>query len=123
MIAKWVDIDGAWRVVIFYDVTDSDAAWVAERFGDAGAMESDCDNLFELFSYPNRAAMISDRDQKMSVVAIGWATDKMQRINSVIHEIDHVQRDICDYYNVPLGSERAAYLQGKLAQELIILES
>lgn len=56
----------------------------------------------------------------MSVVCIGWATSRAEWHNSIVHEIDHVQRDICEYYDVSLGGELAAYVQGYLASEMIL---
>lgn len=38
-----------------------------------------------------------------------------------LHEIDHVQRDVCEYYDVNLGSERAAWLQGYLGREMLVI--
>jgi len=56
----------------------------------------------------------------MSVVCIGWTTSRAEWHSSIVHEIDHVQRDICEYYDVSLGGETAAYLQGYLASEMIL---
>ena len=56
----------------------------------------------------------------MSVVCIGWTTSRAEWHSSIVHEIDHVQRDICEYYDVSLGGELAAYLQGYLASEMIL---
>ena len=121
MIAKWIDIDdGAWRMVVNYDVTLDDMAYIAKQMREVGASQDDIDKAYQLFFEPNHAFTLSDYDQRMSLVCIGWATSRVQWHNSIVHEIDHVQSDICGYYGVELGSEKAAYLQGALAAEMLL---
>lgn len=121
MIAKWIDIDdGAWRIVVNYDVTTAETPWVVKMLRSVNARESDIEDAVTLFREPNKACTVSDPSQRMSVVCIGWATSRAEWHNSIIHEIDHVQRDICNYYDVSLGSETAAYLQGCLGAEMIL---
>jgi hypothetical protein len=52
----------------------------------------------------------------MSVTVIANASSEEQWWNTVVHEIDHLQDAICRYYDVELGTEEAAYLQGYLMQ-------
>jgi hypothetical protein len=121
MIAKWIDIDGGrWRIVVNYDVTPDESIWVEKQLHSVNARESDIDDALRLFYEPNKACTVSDPDERMSVVCIGWTTSRTQWHNSIVHEIDHVQRDICEYYDVSLGGELAAYLQGYLASEMIL---
>lgn len=121
MIAKWIDIDdGAWRLVVNYDVTPEEMPWIEKMLRSVDATESDIDDALALFYAPNKGCTLSDFSQRMSVVCIGWTTSRAEWHNSIIHEIDHVQRDICEYYDVSLGSELAAYLQGYLGAEMIL---
>lgn len=121
MLAKWAEIgDGAWRVVVYYDVTESDMRWVVPQLEKIGVEGVDLDELRGFFEIPNRGLTVSDSGTRMSVVCIGWVTDRSQRNNSIVHEIDHVQRDCCRYYGIVLGSEEAAYVQGELAEKMIL---
>lgn len=121
MIAKWIDIDnGAWRLVVSYDVTPNDMPYISGQLRAAGATEINVKRAYELFHRPNEAFTLSDPDQRMSVVGVGWTTSRAQRHNSIVHEIYHVVRDICDYYGIERNSEEAAYLQGYLAQQMIL---
>ena len=114
MIAKWIDIDGGkWRIVVNYDVTPAEDVWITKQLRSVNAYE-------RLFYEPNRACTVSDPNERMSVVCIGWTTSRTEWHNSIVHEIDHVQRDICEYYDVSLGGETSAYLQGYLASEMIL---
>lgn len=121
MIAKWIDIDnGAWRVVVNYEVTPNDMPYILKQLLAVGASDEDIEKAYGKFYSPNDAFTISDDTQRMSLVCIGWTETRAQYHNSVVHEIDHVQRDICEYYDVSLGGETAAYLQGYLAGEMIL---
>jgi hypothetical protein len=54
----------------------------------------------------------------MSVVAIGLTTDRAQLMNTISHEVKHVQSNICKYYGVAEDSEDAAYLTGYLTMKM-----
>lgn len=86
-----------------------------------GVSEKDREEIKSLFEEPNHGFSVSDTNERMSLVCIGWVTNRWQWFNTIVHEIDHVQRDICEYYNVELGTEEAAYLQGCLAAEMLVL--
>jgi len=121
VIAKWIDIDeGMWRLVVNYNVTHAETPWVEKMLRSVNARESDIEDALTLLFSPNKAFTVSDPAQRMSVVCIGWTTSRAEWHNSIIHEIDHVQRDICEFYGVKLGSELAAYLQGYLGAEMIL---
>ena len=122
MLAKWIDIDnGKWRLVVNYDVTPSDLRYVMGQIDSIGVSEKDREEINSLFDEPNHGFSVSDPNERMSLVCIGWVTSRWQWFNTIVHEIDHVQRDICEYYNVELGTEEAAYLQGCLAAEMLVL--
>lgn len=122
MLAKWIDIDdGHWRVVVNYDVTTADLRYVLGQVDRVGINDNDRERVEVMFDEPNKGFTVSDMGERMSLVCIGWATSREQMVDSIIHEIDHVQRDVCEYYNVALGSERAAWLQGYLGREMLVI--
>ncbi len=69
-----------------------------------------------ILSRPDTGMTVTKPLLNMSVVFISRATSRGQWVDTVMHEIDHVQSAICDYYGVEPGSEDAAYLQGYLAR-------
>lgn len=60
----------------------------------------------------------TDFTKKLSIVCIGIADSSSEFLNTVVHEIKHVQSHICRYYNVPEDGEDAAYLIGYLALKM-----
>lgn len=91
MIKQVVDVDGYWTVVVGYNVY-------------LGDLDSGFTNT--IFS------------RKVSFVGIGEASSAKQFMNTIAHEIKHVQSHICEYYNVPEYGEPAAYLTGYLTMKM-----
>lgn len=91
MIRQDIDINGYWKVIVLYNV---------------------------YFGKPNTGFTHTDFNKKRSIVAISKSSSKEQFLNTVIHELKHVQSHICKYYNVDEDSEEAAYLIGYLAQRI-----
>lgn len=56
--------------------------------------------------------------KKKSIVGIGVTDSKEQFINTIVHEIKHLQSHICEYYNVSEKGEQAAYLIGYIAMKM-----
>lgn len=86
-----IDIDGYWRVMVVYN------AYLGKR---------------------NTGFTYTDTSRRTSIVGIASATSQEQLLNTIVHEAKHVQSHICEYYNVPEDSERAAYLIGYIVQRM-----
>lgn len=121
MLAKWIDIEGKWGVVVNYDVQPGDLPYILAQVDRVGVSGRDRREIEGLFDAPNRGFTVSDMEERMSLTCIGWADSREQMVDTIIHEIDHVQRDVCEYYGVSLGSERAAWLQGYLGREMMVI--
>lgn len=86
-----IDVNGYWKIIILYDV------WLGKY---------------------NTGFTHTDFTKRRSIVAISPTTSKEQFLNTVAHEIKHLQSHICRYYNVDEDSEEAAYLIGYVAQKM-----
>ena len=67
----------------------------------------------------NSGFTYSNSELRMSLIVVSDATDESQWWDTLVHEIDHVQSAICDYYDVPLGMEAAAWTQGYIMRQII----
>jgi hypothetical protein len=67
----------------------------------------------------NAGYTLTAMEWRESIVCIGRATSLREFLNTVIHEVDHVQAHVAEYYGVELGNERAAYLQGYVGGRLL----
>ena len=119
MIKSTIDVAGYWSVVLFVDVDYDKYDIIESALTDILAPISVIDEIYNRISYKyDSGVTFSNPDYRTSVVCINKARSREQFINTISHEAYHVKSDICDYYNVPLDSEQAAYLIGYLVGKM-----
>ena len=119
MIKSTIDVAGYWSIVLFVDVDYDNYDIIEYALTDILAPISIIDEIYNKISYEfNSGVTFTNSDFRTSVICINKATSREELINSISHEADHVQDDICRYYNVPLDSEQAAYLIGYLVGKM-----
>lgn len=91
MIRQDIDLNGYWHIIVVYNVY-------------LGQLNSG-------FTHTNF-------EKKLSIVGIGEVSSKKQFINTIAHEVKHLQSHICQYYNVNEDGEQAAYLMGYLVEKM-----
>jgi len=119
MIKSTIDVAGYWSIVLFVDVDYDDFDIIESALTDILAPISVIDEIYDKISYKlNSGVTFTNSNYRSSVVCINKGSTKEQVINTISHEADHIQAAICDYYNVPLDSEQAAYLIGYLVGKM-----
>lgn len=91
MIRQDIDVEGYWKIIVVY------GAYLGKQ---------------------NTGFTYTDPHKKTSIVGISSTSSYEQFFNTVVHEAKHVQSHICEYYNVPEDSEKAAYLIGYIVQKM-----
>ena len=119
MKQKYVDIDDAWGFLFIYDFDFLDADEMAAIMDSFGLSEHNIRKSMRILFGKNSGMTISRDDLRMSVIFVGDATSVEQFADTIAHEIDHVQSAICEYYDVPYGSEDAAWTQGYIARQIM----
>ena len=119
MIKSVIDVDGYWSVVLFVDVDYDRYDIIESALTDILAPISVIDDIYNRISYKfDSGVTFSNPDFRTSVVCINKTTSREELINTISHEADHIQDTICEYYDVPLDSEDAAYLIGYLVGKM-----
>ena len=119
MIKSNVDVAGYWSIVLFVDIDYDNFDIIESTLTDILAPISVIDEIYNKISYKyNSGVTFTNSDYRTSIVCINKTTSREELINTISHEGDHVQAAICDYYNVPLDSEQAAYLIGYLVGKM-----
>lgn len=119
MIRSVINIRGYWSIVLFVNVDYDRFDIIEDALTDILAPISIIDEIYDKISYKrNSGVTYSNSDFRTSVVCINKASTREELINTISHEADHVQDAICDYYDVPLDSEPAAYLIGYLVGKM-----
>lgn len=119
MIKSTIDVAGYWSIVLFVDVDYNKYNIIESALTDILAPISVIDEIYDKISYEyDSGVTFTNPDYRTSIVCINKATSREELINTISHEADHIQDDICKYYNVPLDSEQAAYLIGYLVGKM-----
>ena len=116
MKTAYIDVDGAWGVVVCYDLQRLDEYAMRRYMMAFGMRGESLDHAIDvLLFHENTGMCVTSMDDRMSLIFIAPATENSQWWDTCAHELlYHAACAICDYYNVPYGSEDAAWLCGYL---------
>lgn len=119
MIWQYVFIkDYDWRLVVLYNANldlaaTADALWHT-RCPSHIAVKA----IREMFARRISGFCYTNDDIKTTLICIAETDSNEDFINTVAHEIKHLQSHICSYYGIDETSEEAAYLIGNITEEL-----
>lgn len=116
MTRDYLDIDNHWGILAYYDALPTDFSRLAPILREFGCPEGEIRRAWFTVHRPNKAFVFNAPWTRMSVLVIGRVTHPAQFLNSFMHETDHLQDAILSYYDVPQGTEQAAYLQGFIGE-------
>ena len=118
MTKHYIDIVGKWAFVFAYDIKDGDQEEIGEWLRALGCTERQVRKACRVAVSMNSGFTFSRPELRMSVMVVAPASSEEQFMNTLVHEIDHLQAAICEYYDVAPGTEEAAYLQGYVMQRV-----
>ena len=118
MKERYIDVDGAWGILLCYDYTRRDYDRMHAIMESFGMSEYRIIEAMDVLRHKNTGMTVSRSDLTMSVMFVSPATSKEQFMDTMAHEIDHVQHAISRHYDVSCGSEDAAWLQGYIMREV-----
>lgn len=123
MTADYIDVDGYWGVILCHDFRRMDEYEMRQAMISFGLRGSKLDEAIEVLLYhKNKGLCVSRDDLRMSLVFISEATGGDQWWDTCAHEVlYHVACAIFDYYEVPYGSEDAAWTVGYLMRKAVQL--
>lgn len=112
-----INVDNKWSVVIFINIDYDRYDIIESELTNILAPISVIDDVYNKIAYEYDSGFTySNPYFRTSIVGINIQTSREELMDTIIHEIDHVQAAICEYYNIDLDSEPAAYLIGHLAK-------
>ena len=118
MICQYIKLPkDSWDVIIYYWVDEEDEDDIIDLLIDYGCPIKSAYKSAGIVSQQfNTGLTFSNTDLKTSIVCISDSTSWSQMVDTVIHEMKHVQSHICECYGVDGDSEPASYLIGYLAR-------
>ena len=72
----------------------------------------------EVIVKKNNGFCFTNNRLKSTLICIAEADSDEEFINTIAHEVKHLQSHICSYYKIDEKSEEAAYLVGDTVEEL-----
>jgi len=118
MYERYIDVEGYWGILLCYNYDRDDYDRMRSIMDSFGMNEYRIIEAMDVLKHKNTGMAISRSDITMSVMFISPATSHEQFMDTVAHEIDHVQFAIDKHYGVECGSEDAAWLQGFMMREI-----
>lgn len=119
MIRQELDIDGWWRVTVFYLPGREDMPEVVGMLRSVGCPDSDLRKIMELFpDRMNKGVTFPGLYYRHSVTVIGRAVSWAEFFDTLLHETDHIVDIVTDYYRVSNHGEPPAYLQGEIGRQM-----
>ena len=102
MTRDYLDIDRHWGILAYYDVIPADFSQLGPILREFSCPEEEIEKAWQTIHYSNKAFIFNVPWARMSVLVVGHVTHPSQFLNSLLHEFDHLQDAILQYYDVPL---------------------
>lgn len=105
-----------WRLFVFYNVTVNDLDIILPILWENGCSNEGIKEVALAITKPNSGFTLSQG--RSSIMGIGWTDSQEEFINTLVHEINHLQDDICNYYKLPTQGELASIISGDIAMAM-----
>ena len=124
MIKRIIDIDGYWKVIVYYNVNYNFFNVIASDLKVQGNSDKLIDNVyFNMSTKRAKAVTVSNYENKSSVVLFNEHKDYYDYVNSIIHEAEHVKQAMLDCYKVDDEGEPPAYTVGYIAMKMLMINT
>lgn len=115
MIRQEIDVDGYWKVVVYYDVDYDLFDVIADELLKAGLSRPGLNTLYSKMSSGRaKAVTFSNEEERVSVVLLNRHRSLTDYVNSIVHEAEHVKQAMLRGYDVDDEGEEPAYTVGYL---------
>lgn len=119
MVRQQIDVDGYWKVIVYYDVDFSLLFPVLRELRRIGFPVEDIREIFrQLKRDEAKAVTCSNGAYNSSVVLFGKHRDKYDYLNSLVHEAEHVKQAMLKTYMIEDEGELPAYTIGYLVMRM-----
>lgn len=122
MIKHKLDIDGYWKVIVYFDVNYNLFHYILEDLRRTNISKRKLRRLY--YNMSNglaKAVTVSNIEKHISVVLFNPHRERYDYINSIVHEAEHIKQDMLRAYNVEDSGEPPAYTIGYLVMKMLIL--
>lgn len=121
MIRQYFELeDYDWAVHVFYDADRNHSKEILKLLKEVGVSKYDYTEAWDNLSSGelNTGLCYSNFKEKVSVLVISTTSAPCQFMNSLVHEVRHLERHIEYSFGISPYSEEAAYLAGTITERM-----
>ena len=119
MIKQVFNVEGYWKVVVYYSMDYHFFDIVAEELHDIGLSWENIDDLYSTMSSGKaKAVTCSSLHHHISILLFNSHKTKADYIDSIVHEAEHVKQAMLYAYAVEDSGEPPAYTIGYLISRM-----
>lgn len=119
MVRQQFDVDGYWKVIVYYDLDYGLFHIVSDELKWIGFSDMDIKELYDEMRWGKAMAVTcSSYRQHVSIVLFNRHSSKEEYISSLVHEAEHVKQAMLKVYDVKDSGEPPAYTIGYLVKRM-----
>lgn len=122
MIRHSIDINGYWKVIIYFNVDYNLFHYVLEDLRRTNISKRKLKRLY--YNMSNglaKGVTVSNINKHISVVLFNPHREKYDYINTIAHEAEHIKQDMLKAYRVADLGEPPAYTIGYLIMKMLMI--
>ena len=121
MIKRTIDIDGRWKVIVYYNVDYNLFNIIEQTLIDLNCSDETIYYIrVNMEHHRAKAVTINNNTIHKSIVLFNKHRTKRDYANSVVHEAEHIKQSILDVYNIQDKGEVSAYTVGYIASKMLM---
>ncbi len=119
MIKQTFDVDGYWRVTVYYDLDCDFFSDIEFELRKINFSKAAIDEVYDILKHKEaKAVTCSKIEEHTSIVIFNPHSSKADYISSIVHEAEHVKQAMLTAYNVEDRGEAPAYTIGYLVSRM-----
>ena len=119
MIKQTIDVNGYWKVIVYYNVDYNFFDIISTILYKIGISNKMICSIYKTMSSNKaKAVTITKFSKQISIVLFNHHSTSADYLNSIVHECEHVKQAMLEYYNVNDSDEPPAYTIGYLVMQM-----
>ena len=119
MIKQNIDVDGYWRVIVYYNIDYNSFNIIYKELARNGSPVEEIKHIYTALKANAKAVTISNINAHTSIVLFNKHKTKEDYINSIAHEAEHIKQHMLKAYSVKDSGEHPAYTLGFLVMKML----
>lgn len=119
MIKEVLDVNGYWKVIVYYDINYNLFDHIATSLYHIGTKTKAIDRIYKNMVTVAKAVTVSNIKLRTSIVCFNKHKDKYDYVNSIVHEAEHVKQAMLKAYHITDAGEPPAYVIGFLVMKMM----